>query len=57
MVRRILMLLMVAMLVVVMAAVTAGPALAAPPAQANKGLTIAAAKSGGQSQPPICDVC
>lgn len=38
--------------------VAAGPALAAPPAQASKGLAIAFVMSGGNAPPPDdCSVC
>ena len=47
--------LVVAVLMALM--MVAGPALASPPAQANKGLGIAFAKSGGNSQPPYCASC
>jgi ABC-type sugar transport system substrate-binding protein len=52
--RRILLLLAAALMALMM---VAGPALAAPPAQASKGLAIAVLKSGGNAPPPICDVC
>lgn len=48
--KRILLLMVVAMLVAVMLAVTAGPALAAPPVQANKALIPAVELSEGHAR-------
>ena len=49
--RRIAVLVVAVLLAMMM---VAGPALASPPAQANKGLGIAFVKSGGNSPPPGC---
>ncbi len=51
--RRLAVLVMAVVMALMMAA---GPALAAPPEQANKGLAIAFVQSGGNANVP-CNIC